>query len=157
MLRKGAFIMRVRKADSDAIELYESSQVKFKTTGTMREVQFSAGVNKNCAIQNISKDTYPDKATSEIKGGKHNTNRYQSPSQSTNDRIKAKYHPEASGRIRFPDGRGYSGGSERPVGCIIKEMMKAEMDNHLGYEKSERSDSDDYRNGYKPVGGCFLA
>ena len=24
------------------------------------------------------------------------------------------------------------------------------MDDHLGYEKSERSDSDDYRNGYKP-------
>ena len=23
------------------------------------------------------------------------------------------------------------------------------MDEHLGYEKSERSDSDDYRNGYK--------
>ena len=23
------------------------------------------------------------------------------------------------------------------------------MDDHLGYEKSERSDSDDYRNGYK--------
>lgn len=23
------------------------------------------------------------------------------------------------------------------------------MDHHLGYEKSERSDSDDYRNGYK--------
>ena len=34
-------------------------------------------------------------------------------------------------------------------GGIIKEMMEAEMDHHLGYEKSERSDSDDYRNGYK--------
>jgi len=32
----------------------------------------------------------------------------------------------------------------------IKEMMEAEMDDRLGYEKSERSDSDDYRNGYKP-------
>ena len=31
----------------------------------------------------------------------------------------------------------------------IKEMMEAEMDDHLGYQKSERSDSDDYRNGYK--------
>ena len=31
----------------------------------------------------------------------------------------------------------------------IKEMMEAEMDEHLGYEKSERSDNDDYRNGYK--------
>ena len=28
-------------------------------------------------------------------------------------------------------------------------MMEAEMDHHLGYEKSERSDNDDYRNGYK--------
>lgn len=31
----------------------------------------------------------------------------------------------------------------------IKEMREAEMDDHLGYEKSQRSDSDDYRNGYK--------
>ena len=31
----------------------------------------------------------------------------------------------------------------------LKEMMEAEMDDHLGYEKSERSDNDDYRNGYK--------
>ena len=31
------------------------------------------------------------------------------------------------------------------LGCTIKEMMEAEMDDHLGYEKSERSDSDDYR------------
>lgn len=28
-------------------------------------------------------------------------------------------------------------------------MMEAEMDEHLGYQKSQRSDSDDYRNGYK--------
>jgi len=28
-------------------------------------------------------------------------------------------------------------------------MMEVEMDEHLGYEKSQRSDSDDYRNGYK--------
>lgn len=34
-------------------------------------------------------------------------------------------------------------------GGPIKEMMEAEMDDHLGYEKSERSDSGDYRNGYK--------
>ena len=27
-------------------------------------------------------------------------------------------------------------------------MMEAEMDDHLGYEKSERYDNDDYRNGY---------
>ena len=35
------------------------------------------------------------------------------------------------------------------LGGTIKEMMEAAMDNHLGYSESERSDSDDYRNGYK--------
>ena len=35
------------------------------------------------------------------------------------------------------------------LGGTIKEMMEAEMDGHLGYGKSERSDNDDYRNGYK--------
>ena len=35
------------------------------------------------------------------------------------------------------------------LGGTIKEMMEAEMDDHLGYEKSERSDSDNYRNGHK--------
>ena len=35
------------------------------------------------------------------------------------------------------------------LGGTIKEMMEAEMDDHLGYEKSERSSNDDSRNGYK--------
>ena len=35
------------------------------------------------------------------------------------------------------------------LGGTIKEMMEAEMDEHLGYEKSERSSNDDSRNGYK--------
>lgn len=35
------------------------------------------------------------------------------------------------------------------LGGTIKEMMEAEMEDHLGYEKSERSNSDDCRNGYK--------
>ena len=35
------------------------------------------------------------------------------------------------------------------LGSTIKEMMEAEMEDHLGYEKSGRSDNDDYRNGYK--------
>ena len=35
------------------------------------------------------------------------------------------------------------------LGGTIKEMMEAEMTDHLGYEKSERSDSTDYRNDYK--------
>ena len=34
------------------------------------------------------------------------------------------------------------------LGGTIKEMMESEMDEHLGYGKSERYDSDDYRNGY---------
>ena len=36
------------------------------------------------------------------------------------------------------------------LGDTIKSMMEAEMTDHLGYEKSERSDSDNYRNGTKP-------
>ena len=35
------------------------------------------------------------------------------------------------------------------LGGTIKEMMESEMDEHLGYSKSERSDNDDCRNGYK--------
>ena len=35
------------------------------------------------------------------------------------------------------------------LGGIIKKMMEAEMEEHLGYEKSGRSGNDDYRNGYK--------
>ena len=35
------------------------------------------------------------------------------------------------------------------LGGTIKEMMASEMDEHLGYEKSQRSDNPDSRNGYK--------
>ena len=35
------------------------------------------------------------------------------------------------------------------LGGRIKEMMKAEMEHHLGYKKSERSQNSDSRNGYK--------
>ena len=35
------------------------------------------------------------------------------------------------------------------LGGTIKEMMETEMDSHLGYSKSERSDKADYRNVYK--------
>lgn len=35
------------------------------------------------------------------------------------------------------------------LGGTIKEMMESEMDEHLGYEKSQRSNNDDARNGYK--------
>lgn len=32
------------------------------------------------------------------------------------------------------------------LGGTIRGMMEAEMDDYLGYEKSERSDNDNYRN-----------
>ena len=35
------------------------------------------------------------------------------------------------------------------LGGTIKELMEVEMDTHLGYQKSERSYGDNYRNGYK--------
>ena len=35
------------------------------------------------------------------------------------------------------------------LGGTIKKMMEAEMEERLGYEKSGRSDNDDYRSGYK--------
>lgn len=35
------------------------------------------------------------------------------------------------------------------LGGTIKEMLESEMDDHLGYQKSERSDNEDSRNGYK--------
>ncbi len=35
------------------------------------------------------------------------------------------------------------------LGGTIKGMMEAEMEEHLGYEKSARSDSSNARNGYK--------
>ena len=35
------------------------------------------------------------------------------------------------------------------LGGTIKEMMEAEMSRHPGYKKSERSDSDNSRNGHK--------
>ncbi len=35
------------------------------------------------------------------------------------------------------------------LGGTIKEMMEVVMESYLGYEKSKRSDNDDYRDGYK--------
>lgn len=71
--------MRIKKVNSDAIKLYETSQVKLKTAGNTREVQFMAGNNNRCPIQNISKDKYLDKETGEIKERKKSANRYQTP------------------------------------------------------------------------------
>ena len=71
--------MQMKKINSRLVLLHENSEVKFKTAGNTREVQFSAGVNKKCPIQNISKDKYLNKETGEIKERKKSENRYQSP------------------------------------------------------------------------------
>ena len=39
------------------------------------------------------------------------------------------------------------------LGGTIKEMMETEMDERLGYKKSQRSASSDSRNGYKEKQG----
>lgn len=70
---------KAKRVRSDVVFLCEESKVKLKTAGTMREVVFSAGNNKKCPIQNISKDKYLDKETGEIKERKKTENRYQSP------------------------------------------------------------------------------
>ena len=35
------------------------------------------------------------------------------------------------------------------LGCTIKSMLEAEMDEHIGYEKYKHSDDNNYRNGTK--------
>ena len=35
------------------------------------------------------------------------------------------------------------------LGGTIRSMMESEMDEHLGYERNERSDNPNYRNGTK--------
>ncbi len=50
--------MRIKKVDSKSIKLYETNQVKLKTAGNIREVQFTSGNNEWCPMQNISKDRY---------------------------------------------------------------------------------------------------
>lgn len=45
--------LRIKKVNPDAIKLYETSQVKLKTAGNTREVQFTAGNKTYCPIQNL--------------------------------------------------------------------------------------------------------
>lgn len=71
--------MRIKKIDSDTVKLCETTKVKLKTAGNTRVVQFTAGNNKSCPVQNLSKETYLDKKTGEIKQKKKSENRYQSP------------------------------------------------------------------------------
>lgn len=71
--------MRVRKVKSDDVKIHDSVQVKLKTSGNTQVVQFTAGVNKSCLVRNLSKDTYLDTKTGEVKQKKKSENRYQSP------------------------------------------------------------------------------
>lgn len=71
--------MRVRKVNSDTIQIRDSVQVKLKTAGNTSVVQFTAGNNKTCSVVNLSKDTYLDKKTGEVKQKKKSESRYQSP------------------------------------------------------------------------------
>ncbi len=71
--------MRIQKIKSSSITIHNSSEVALKTCGECQEIQFTAGNNTVCRIQNLSKDEYLDKPTGEIKKRVHKENRYQSP------------------------------------------------------------------------------
>ncbi len=71
--------MRIRKLKSVDVQLHDSTKVKLKTAGNTSVVQFTAGVNKSCPMQNLSKNMYLDKKTGEVKQKKKSSNRYQSP------------------------------------------------------------------------------
>lgn len=71
--------MRVRKVNSNDIKIHDSVPVKLKTAGNTSVVQFTAGNNKTCSVVNLSKDTYLDKKTGEVKQKKKSGSRYQSP------------------------------------------------------------------------------
>lgn len=71
--------MRIRRMNSDDIKVCDSVQVKLKTAGNIQVIQFTAGVNKTCPVRNLSRDTYLDTKTGEVKQKKKSDNRYQSP------------------------------------------------------------------------------
>jgi len=71
--------MRVRKVNSNDVKIHDLVQVKLKTAGNTSVVQFTAGNNKTCSVVNLSKDTYLDKKTGEVKQKKKSESRYQSP------------------------------------------------------------------------------
>lgn len=59
--------MRIRKVNLVDVELYDLTKVKLKTAGNTSVVQFTAGNNKTCTVRNLSKDTYLDVRTGEVK------------------------------------------------------------------------------------------
>ena len=71
--------MRVKRVSAGDVKLYDLTQVKLKTAGNTQVVQFTAGNNKSCPVRNLSKDTYLDAKTGEVKPKKKSENRYESP------------------------------------------------------------------------------
>ena len=71
--------MRVRKMNQVDVKLHDLTKVKLKTAGNTSVVQFMAGNNKTCTVRNLSKDTYLDTRTGEVKHKKKSESRYQSP------------------------------------------------------------------------------
>lgn len=71
--------MRIKRLKPTDVKVADTAQVKVKTTGNTAVVQFTAGVNKKCPVQNLSKDTYMLKETGEIKQKNKAENRFQSP------------------------------------------------------------------------------
>lgn len=71
--------MRVRKMNQVDVKLHDLTKVKLKTAGNTSVVQFTAGNNKTCTVRNLSKDTYLDTRTGEVKQKKKSESRYQSP------------------------------------------------------------------------------
>ena len=59
--------MRIRKLNSVDVKLHDLTKVKLKTAGNTSVVQFTAGNNKTCTVRNLSKDTYLDVRTGEVK------------------------------------------------------------------------------------------
>ena len=65
------------------------------------------------------------------------------------DRRKAQHYSTASLGVNIQSAEDIPEALKDLLGGTIKEMMEAEMDEHLGYQKSQRSDSEDHRNWYK--------
>lgn len=71
--------MKITKIESSRIVLHDDSEVKVKTSGKSILVQFLAGQNKECQVQNLSKEEYLDKATGEVRQKNHRDSRFHSP------------------------------------------------------------------------------
>lgn len=63
--------MRIRKVNSVDVKLHNLTKVKLKTAGNTSVAQFTAGNNKTCTVRNLSKDTYLDVRTGEVKQKKN--------------------------------------------------------------------------------------